>query len=99
MLVTVGTVIGRTLRKAGLTQAALADAAGVSRYRVNSIINGERICTPDSALRIGTALGILPICLLEMQAAIDLQALEKSGVASNVQCITGRPLFPDSNTC
>jgi addiction module HigA family antidote len=58
-----GAVLGLTLRRYGITQQQLADATGVSRFRINEIINGKRAMTPDSAVRIGAAL---------MQARFDL---------------------------
>jgi addiction module HigA family antidote len=87
-VLTAGDAIGRRLHECGLTQAALADAAGVSRYRVNSIINGARRLTPDSAKRIGRALGMTPISLLELQNCSDLFALDQAGVGNDVTCIT-----------
>lgn len=87
-VMTAGDAISLRLENCGLTQAELADAAGISRFRVNSIINGRRRLTPDSALRIGNALGMTPVNLLEFQASDDLFALRQAGVGDDVRCIT-----------
>ncbi|PRY93403.1 putative transcriptional regulator [Hasllibacter halocynthiae] len=42
---------------AGLTQAALADAVGVSRKTVNTIENGVFVPSTELALRLAAALG------------------------------------------
>jgi antitoxin HigA-1 len=41
------------IRRGGLTQSDLAKECGVSRFRINEILNGKRALTADSAIRIG----------------------------------------------
>ena len=43
----------RFLAPLGISQTALAKALGVSRRRVNELINGRRAITPDTAVRLG----------------------------------------------
>lgn len=60
------------MRPLGLTQQALADAMGVTRVRVNEIVNGRRGVTADTALRLAKAFGTTPDFWLRLQLACDL---------------------------
>jgi addiction module HigA family antidote len=60
------------MKPLGLTQAALAEAMGVTRVRVNEIINGRRGVTADTALRFAKALGTSVDFWLRLQLACDL---------------------------
>ncbi len=56
-----------------LTQAAFADAIGVSPMRVSHVLRCERPVTAELALRLGRALGQTPQYWLNLQAAHDLK--------------------------
>lgn len=56
----------------GITQDRLAKAMGVSRFRVNEIINGKRAVTSETALLLGRALGTSADVWLDLQRAVDL---------------------------
>ena len=56
----------------GITQDRLADAMGVSRFRVNEVINGKRAITAETALLLAAALGTSPEFWLNLQRAVDL---------------------------
>lgn len=56
----------------GITQDRLADAMGVSRFRVNEVINGKRAITAETALLLAAALGTTPEFWLNLQRAVDL---------------------------
>ena len=56
-----------------LTQAALADAIGVSPMRVSHVLKGTRPITAELALRLGRALGQTPQYWLNLQTCYDLK--------------------------
>jgi addiction module HigA family antidote len=60
------------MKPLGLTQSALAEAMGVTRVRVNEIINGRRGVTADTALRLAKAFGTSVDFWLRLQLACDL---------------------------
>lgn len=62
----------RFLQPLALSQDALAKAIGVSRRRVNEIVNGRRGLTPDTALRLARYFGTGPELWLQLQSAWDL---------------------------
>lgn len=55
-----------------LTQAKLAMLTGITRRRINEIINEKRSITTDTALRLGKLFGISPDIWLNLQHKIDL---------------------------
>ena len=60
------------LKAHGITQDRLADAMGVSRFRINEVINGKRTVTAETALLLAAALGTSPEFWLNLQRAVDL---------------------------
>lgn len=62
----------RFLTPLGLSQDALAKELGVSRRRVNEIVNGRRGLTPDTALRLAKYFRTDPELWLRLQADWDL---------------------------
>lgn len=80
-----GEFLRETLEDLRLTQAALADAIGVSPMRVSHLLRGDRPVTAELALRLGRALGQTPQYWLNLQTAYDLkvaQAEMKNGLLS-----------------
>ena len=57
---------------AQLTQGQLAHTLGISRRRVNELLNGKRGVTPDTALRLSRVFGTDPHLWVNWQAAYDL---------------------------
>ena len=55
-----------------MTQTALADAIGVSRVRLNELINCKRRMTPSTALRLERTLGKPAYWWLSLQQDYDL---------------------------
>lgn len=68
-----GEFLRETLGDLGLTQAAFADAIGVSPMRVSHVLRGERPVTAELALRLGRALGQTPQYWLNLQTTYDLK--------------------------
>jgi addiction module HigA family antidote len=55
-----------------IKQHDLAEAMGVSRFRVNEVINGKRAITAETAVLLAAALGTTPEFWLNLQRAADL---------------------------
>jgi addiction module HigA family antidote len=60
------------LRPSGMTQGELARLLGVSRRRVNELLNGRRGISPDTALRLAVHFGTDPWLWTGWQSAYDL---------------------------
>lgn len=60
------------MRPHGLTQGDLAELMGVSRQRVNEIVNGAREISADSAIRLSQLFGVSPQFWLMCQLRLDL---------------------------
>lgn len=68
-----GELLRETLDELGLTQAAFAQAIGVSPMRVSHLLKGDRPVTAELALRLGQALHQSPQYWLNLQVAYDLK--------------------------
>ena len=71
-----GEFLRETLEELGLSQAALADAIGVSPMRVSHLLRGDRPVTAELALRLGRALDQTPQYWLNLQTAYDLKVAQ-----------------------
>ena len=60
------------LKPRGLTQVALATRMGVPIQRVNTIVNGKRGVTAETAILLSEALGTSPGLWMGLQADHDL---------------------------
>ena len=67
-----GQHLAEILDELGIRQYRLARAIDVSPGRINDIVRGRRAVTPDTALRIGQALGMTPEFWLNLQRMYDL---------------------------
>lgn len=56
----------------GMTQAKLAEKMGVSVQRVNTLINGKRDVTPETAILLSQVFGTSPEFWMSLQSAHDL---------------------------
>jgi len=56
----------------GISQSALARYLGISRRRVNEIVNGQRAITADTALRLSDYFNTTPMFWLEKQQLWEL---------------------------
>jgi addiction module HigA family antidote len=64
----------RYLKPLSITQTELAEALGVSRRRVNELINGRRAITPDTAVRLAMFFGNDAAFWMHLQVAWDMHA-------------------------
>lgn len=71
-----GAILKEELRARGLSAAAFALKLRVPPQRVQEIVAGKRAITPETALRIGAALGTGARLWLAMQQAYDLPKVE-----------------------
>ena len=62
----------------GISQDALARAAGVPPRRINEIVLGKRGVTADTAVRLAAALGTSERCWLGLQANYDLEQAHRT---------------------
>ena len=68
-----GEFLRETLDELAITQAAFAQAIGVSAMRVSHVLKGDRPVTAELALRLGRALGQTPHYWLNLQTTYDLK--------------------------
>lgn len=71
-----GVILKEELAARGLSAAAFALRLRVPPQRVQEIVAGKRAISPETALRIGTALGTGARIWLAMQQAHDLRMVE-----------------------
>jgi addiction module HigA family antidote len=65
------------LRPLGMTQRELAERIGVPFQRINSLVNGKRSLTPDTALRLSRIFGTTPGFWMNHQLRWDLFHAER----------------------
>jgi len=71
----------RFLEPMAISQTELAAAIGVSRRRVNELINGRRAITPDTAVRLAMYFGNDASFWMHLQVAWDMHAAVRDVVA------------------
>ena len=71
----------RFLKPLHISQTELATALGVSRRRVNELINGHRAITPDTAVRLGVYFDNDAAFWMHLQVAWDMHAAMRDVVA------------------
>jgi addiction module HigA family antidote len=75
----------------GMTQCDAADKLGISRVRLNQIINARRGVTPDTALRLARLFGMQAQTWLNMQLAWDLYEAMHSKASREINKIRRLP--------
>ena len=70
----------RFLKPLEITQTELAAALGVSRRRVNELINGRRAITPDTAVRLAMYFGNDAAFWMHLQVAWDMHVVVRGVV-------------------
>ena len=76
----------------GITQKEAAARLRISYPRMNEIVNGKRMVTPETALRLGRFTGTDPEFWLNLQQAVDLWDAIHSSDGADIEKI--RPLQP-----
>lgn len=71
-----GFILKEELEARGLSASAFALRLRVPPQRIQEIVSGKRAITPETALRIGIALGTGARLWLAMQQAYDLRKVE-----------------------
>lgn len=66
------------LKPLGVSAYRLAQAMDVSPMRISEILRGKRGITPDTAIRLGKALGMPAEYWLKLQAYYDLEIARDS---------------------
>jgi addiction module HigA family antidote len=64
----------RFMKPLAISQTQLAEALGVSRRRVNELINGKRAITPDTAVRLALYFGNEAAFWMHLQVAWDMHS-------------------------
>jgi addiction module HigA family antidote len=62
----------------GISQYRLAKEIGTPARRINEIVHGRRMITPDTALRLAKYFGVSAQFWLNLQTRHDLQKAERS---------------------
>jgi addiction module HigA family antidote len=75
------------IEPAGLTVTAAAEALGVSRPALSSVLNGRASLSGEMALRIEKAFGVSMDTLMRMQSAYDIVETRKGEKEIRVQRI------------
>ena len=70
-------LIEEFLKPMGMSQMALAEKMGVSMQRVNTLINGKRDMTAETAILLAKALKTTPQFWLNLQMTCDLYAANR----------------------
>lgn len=71
-----GEFLREALDELSLTQAAFAQALGISPMRVSHLLKGDRPVTAELALRLGRAFGQSPQYWLNLQTSYDLKVAQ-----------------------
>jgi antitoxin HigA-1 len=62
----------RYLKPLAINQTELAQALGISRRRVNELVNGRRAITPDTAVRLAMYFGNDAMFWMQLQMSWDM---------------------------
>lgn len=82
-----GEHLAEILDELGISQYRLAKAIGVPPIRISEIVRRRRSITADTALRVGTALGMTPEFWLNLQKMYDLEVARTSTDTSRIESL------------
>lgn len=66
------------LEPANISQYRLAQATGISVSRINDLVKSRRGVTPDTAIRLGAALGVSAAFWLNLQHEYDMRVARRA---------------------
>lgn len=69
------------LEPARISQYRLAQATGIPASRISDLVRGRRGITPDSAIRLGKALGVSTEFWLNLQHGFDVREARQANEA------------------
>jgi addiction module HigA family antidote len=81
-----GHVLREFLHEMGFTQDVVAGALGVSRIRLNAVLNGRRAVTAETALRLARVLNTSAEFWLNLQVGLDIHRA-KVKMAEDLECL------------
>ncbi len=84
-----GEFLADELEEMGISAAELARSIRVPANRISQIINGKRMISADTALRLGRWFGTGPQIWLNLQQAYELDLAMRSG-GRDIEAITPR---------
>lgn len=85
-----GEHLAEILDELGISQYRLAKAIGVPPIRISEIVRRRRSITADTALRVGTALGMTPEFWLNLQKMYDLEVARTSTDTSLIEPLVSK---------
>ena len=85
-----GEHLAEILDELGISQYRLAKAIGVPPIRISEIVRRRRSISADTALRVGTALGMTPEFWLNLQKMYDLEVARTSTDTSRIEPLVRR---------
>ena len=78
----------------GLSVTAAAQALGVTRATLSTLLNERAHLSPEMALRIEKAFGVSMDTLMRMQNSYDIAQIRKREAEIKVSPFKGKPLEP-----
>ena len=89
-----GFVKAEIIAPLGLSVTDAAQALGVTRATLSTLLNEHQRLSPEMALRIETAFGVSMDTLMAMQSSFDIAETRKRGAEIKVEPFNGKPLNP-----
>lgn len=80
-----GEHLAEIMEELGISQYRLAKTVGVPQVRIHDIVHCRRSITADTALRIGSALGMTPEFWLNLQRMYDLDVARAKTDVSTIE--------------
>ena len=78
----------------GLSVTDAAQALGVTRATLSTLLNEHQRLSPEMALRIEKAFGVSMDTLMAMQSSFDIAEIRKRAAEIKVEPFRGKPLDP-----